>query len=134
MRPVEAGRQQAGEAEREAHLFRRPGTRHAGGEAGRLQRLHGLLHAGDRLERRVAKALVGHHLHLLEEIVGQLAADLGFADLEGRLERQAHQAAHRLLDRPVRFLRFERAGKARVGERLTVDQHAVAVEDDEHAG
>ena len=88
-----------------------------------------VLHAGDGLQRRIAKALIGDRLHLLDEVVGQLAAELGLADLHAGLQRQAHQAAHRLLDRPVEALRLERPRKARVGERLAVDQHAVAVED-----
>ena len=121
---------QAGEAEREAHLLGRARACDAGREAVRLQRQHRLLHAGDRLQGRVAEALVGDRLHLLEEVVRQLAAELSLDDLEAGLQRQAHQAAHRLLDRPVEALRLQRAGEARVGQRLAVDQNAVAIEDD----
>jgi hypothetical protein len=73
---------QAGEAQREAHLLRRARARDTGVEASPLQRQDGRLHAGHRLQRALAKGLVGRGLQGLAEIVGHLAAELGFANLD----------------------------------------------------
>ena len=67
---------------------------------------------GTGCKRRVAEGCVGDRLHLLEEVVRQLAAELRLDDLDAGLQRPAHQAAHRLLDRPVEALALQGARRS----------------------
>ena len=88
---------------------------------------------GTGLQRRVTKGLQCVGLEPVDEIVRQRAAELALDDLDAGFHRAPHQAAHRLLDLQSRPSRWQRAGEAGVGERLAVDQHAVAIEYDQHA-
>ena len=72
-------------------------------------------------------------MQAIDEIVRQLAAEDALDDLDTGFHRAAHQAPHRLLDRPIEPVRLERRREAPVGERLTVDQHAVTIENDQHS-
>jgi hypothetical protein len=98
----------------------------------------GLLYGLDRLpdarhslERRGAETVVGDDLHLLDEVFRKLAAassasTISTQDFSDRPIRRRIV----LLDDQSRPWRLERRGKARVGQRLAVDQHAVAIEND----
>ena len=62
-----------------------------------------------------------------------LATTESFDDLGTGFHRAAHQTPHRLLDRPVEALALKRAGETVIRQRLAVDQHAVAIENNKHA-
>ncbi len=81
----------------------------------------------------VLKRLHRVGLQPVDEVRRQGAVRFALDDLHAGFHRAAHQPAHRFLDAPVQSLALEGASKAGVGDRLAVDQHAIAIKDYEHA-
>jgi hypothetical protein len=85
------------------------------------------------MNRRKAPAEHGgaRALELLEPALGQLAAELSLSTRDDVPEQQALVVTSGLLERGREPLSCQRGSKDAVGDALTIDENAVAIEDDE---
>ena len=121
---------QPGQLEREPDLVRLALRGHAPRDARRANSPNGLCGARHRLELAPERR-ISLRLKALLPVLGKRATELPLGDANDVLKQQALVFPARLRERRRQALRTEHLRQDAIGDRLTIHQHTVAVEDHE---